>query len=95
MSFLTYNIDLNIWKVTLPISNLMEVKPLEILDSTDTDLLKKIMNDLTDGSLVFYTSPCASTANFSYSRTELQKLMNGGNDTVNWTFPKGGRMKGT
>ena len=60
-------------------------------------MLKDFMyNDSIDGSLVFYTYPGgATTPNSSYPRTELRELMNGGNGTVNWTFPEGGRMKGT
>ena len=51
------------------------------------------VNDSTDGSLVFYTNPGASTANSSYSRTELRELMDGGNEKANWTFAEGGRIR--
>ena len=89
-------IDLSNWKVTLPVGNPTEVHPPEILDYSTNDLLQDFMyNDSTDGSLVFYTYPGASTANSSYSRTELRELMDGGNGKVNWTFAEGGRMKGT
>ena len=93
-------IDLNNWKVTLPIprpdGKPVEVKPPEILDYANVDVLKDFMyNDSTDGALVFYTYPGASTTNSSYSRTELRELMDGGDGTVNWTFAEGGRMKGT
>ena len=89
-------IDLNNWKVTLPIGDPTEVKPPEILDYATNDLLKEFMyNDSTDGSLVFYTYPGASTRNSSYSRTELREQMVPGSNNTNWTFAEGGRMKGT
>ena len=89
------NIDLNNWKVTLPIGNPTEVKPPEILDYAESDLLREFMyNDSTDGSLVFYTYPGSSTANSSYSRTELREQMVPGSNTTNWTFAEGGRMRG-
>lgn len=93
--FLPY-IDLHNWKVTLPIGNPTEIKPPAILDYATNETLKPFMyNDSTDGSLVFYTYPGASTANSSYSRTELRELMDGGDGKTNWTFAQGGRMKGT
>ncbi|MEL6922772.1 MAG: polysaccharide lyase family 7 protein, partial [Bacteroidota bacterium] len=89
-------IDLNNWKVTLPIGNPTEVKPPEILDYATNPTLQEFMyNDSTDGSLVFYTYPGASTRNSSYSRTELREQMVPGSNTTNWTFKQGGRMKGT
>lgn len=90
------HIDLSNWKVTLPIGNPTEVEPPEILDYATNDLLKEFMyNDSTDGSLVFYTYPGASTQNSSYSRTELREQMVPGSNSTNWTFAQGGRMKGT
>lgn len=94
------HIDLNNWKVTLPIPRSdgkpMEVTPPEILDYGNNDVLKEFMyNDSTDGSLVFYTYPGVSTTNSSYSRTELREQMNPGSNSTNWTFAQGGRMKGT
>ena len=90
------HIDLNNWKVTLPIGNPTEVHPPEILDYAKSELLKEFMyNDSTDGSLVFYTYPGASTANSSYSRTELREQMVPASNSTNWTFAQGGRMKGT
>jgi hypothetical protein len=90
------HIDLSHWKVTLPIGNPTEVKPPEILNYATNAMLKEFMyNDSTDGSLVFYTYPGASTANSSYSRTELREQMEPGSNEVNWTFKQGGRMKGT
>ncbi|HDZ07189.1 MAG TPA: polysaccharide lyase family 7 protein [Maribacter sp.] len=92
--FLPY-IDLSNWKVTLPIGSPDEVEPPEILDyATDERLLPYMYNDSTDGSLVFYTSPGSSTANSSYSRTELREQMVPGSNSTNWTFSQGGRMKG-
>ncbi len=89
------NIDLNNWKVTLPIGNPSEVEPPEILDYSNVESLQKFMyNDSTDGSLVFYTYPGASTRNSSYSRTELREQMVPGSNKTNWTFAEGGRMKG-
>ncbi|GAA4951909.1 polysaccharide lyase family 7 protein [Algibacter agarivorans] len=90
-------INLNNWKVTLPIGKPDEVKPPEILDYATNETLKPFFyNDSINGALVFYTYPGASTANSSYSRTELRELINpndGGK--TNWTFAQGGHMKGT
>ncbi|WP_297765194.1 polysaccharide lyase family 7 protein [uncultured Muriicola sp.] len=98
-SFLLPDIDLNNWKVTLPITEngkLIEVEPPEILDYATNETLKPFMyNDSTDGSLVFYTYPGETTANSSYSRTELREQMVPGSNSTNWTFAQGGRMKGT
>ena len=48
------HINLNNWKVTLPIGNPTEVEPPEILDYANMELLKPFMyNDSTDGSIVF------------------------------------------
>ena len=90
------NIDLNHWKVTLPIGNPTEVAPPEILEYATNETVKPFMyNDSIEGALVFYTYPESSTANSSYSRTELREQMEPGNNSVNWTFDQGGRMKGT
>lgn len=91
------NIDLSNWKVTLPIGNPTEVLPPEILDYATNETLKPFMyNDSIEGALVFYTYPDASTANSSYSRTELRELMNPEDKgKTNWTFAQGGYMKGT
>ena len=89
------NIDLSNWKVTLPIGNPTEVKPPEILSYATNTLLEPYMfNDSIDGSLVFVCSPGASTANSSYSRTELREQMVPGSNNTNWTFADGGVMKG-
>lgn len=90
------NIDLNHWKVTLPIGSPTEVSPPEILDYGNNEVLKPFFyNDSVLGALVFYTYPENSTANSSYSRTELREQMEPGNNNVNWTFAQGGAMKGT
>lgn len=89
------DIDLSHWKVTLPIGSPTEVKPPEILDYAENETLKPFMyNDSVNGALVFYTYPGATTANTSYSRTELREQMEPGSNDVNWTFEQGGRMKG-
>lgn len=96
IDFFLPKIDLNNWKVTLPIGNPTEVKPPEILDYANSELLKDFMyNDSTDGSLVFYTYPGSTTTNSSYSRTELREQMVPGSNSTNWTFAEGGRMKGS
>ncbi len=89
-------IDLNHWKVTLPIGNPSEVKPPDILDYATNKVLQEFMyNDSTDGSLVFYTYPGSTTANSSYSRTELREQMVPGSNSTNWKFSDIGIMEGT
>ena len=95
VDFFLPNIDLSNWKVTLPIGSPDEVEPPEIIEyATDERLIPYMYNDSTDGSLVFYTTPGSSTANSSYSRTELREQMVPGSNSTNWTFAEGGRMKG-
>ena len=95
VEYIVPDIDLRHWKVTLPIGNPTEIHPPEILNYASNETLKPFMyNDSTDGSLVFYTYPGASTANSSYSRTELRELLDPEDASVNWTFEEGGRMKG-
>ncbi len=94
------NIDLNNWKVTLPIprpdGNPLEFSPPAILNYATNSILQPFMyNDSSDGSLVFYTYPGITTTNTSYSRTELREQMVPGSNSVNWTFAEGGRMRGT
>lgn len=90
------NIDLSHWKVTLPIGKPINVSPPEILKYAKNESLKPFFyNDSINGALVFYAYPNASTANSSYSRTELREQMVAGSDGTNWTFAQGGRMKGT
>jgi len=89
-------IDLSHWKVTLPTGSPDEIEPPEILNYATNEKLKPFMyNDSVNGALVFYTYPGASTANSSYSRTELREQMDPGSDTANWTFAQEGNMKGT
>lgn len=91
------NISLTNWKVTLPVGDPTEVLPPEILDYGNNETLKPFFyNDSINGALVFYTYPQSSTANSSYSRTELRELMNPSDrGKTNWTFSQGGKMKGT
>lgn len=94
------NIDLTHWKVTVPASKAsgkpLEVSPPEIFDYQQNELLKEFMyDDSTDGSIVFYAYPAASTANSKYSRSELREQMVSGSNSTNWTFKEGGRMKVT
>jgi len=90
------DIDLSNWKVTLPIGNPTEVEPPAILNYADNSLLQDYMyNDTEDTSLVFFTEPGMTTANSSYSRTELREQIVPGSNKVNWTFAQGGTMKGT
>lgn len=98
-SYTLPDIDLNNWKVTLPISENgrpIEVEPPEILNYATNEVLRPFMyNDSINGALVFYTYPGATTPNSSYSRTELREQMNPGSNNTNWTFKEGGQMKGT
>ena len=88
-------IDLSHWKVTIPVGNPTEIGPPEILDYANNEELKPFMyNDSTSGAIVFYAYPNNSTANSSYSRSELREQMVPGDNNTNWTFAQGGRMKG-
>ena len=93
------NISLTNWKVTLPVAlngKLVEVTPPEIIEyAKNEQLLPYMYNDSIEGALVFYTFPESSTPNSSYSRTELREQMRPGQNSTNWTFNEGGRMKGT
>lgn len=90
------NIDLNHWKVTLPVGKPTEVYPPAILSYATNETLKPFFyNDSIEGALVFYAYPNSSTANSSYSRCELRELMDPPNNNKNWTFAQGGRMKGS
>lgn len=95
MNYLLPNIDLNNWKITLPIGNPTSIRPPDILDYSTNETLKTFFyNDSIDGSLVFYAYPKSTTANSSYSRTELREQIIPGSDNTNWTFAEGGRMRG-
>jgi hypothetical protein len=97
------SIDLSYWSVTVPGENPnkpgkpIEVGYPEILDYANNPLLKKWMyNDEKDKSIVFYAFPSGTTtANSSYSRSELRETMDPGNKNKNWTFAQGGYFKGT
>jgi hypothetical protein len=89
------HIVLNNWKVTLPIGNPSEIEPPEILNyASHSSLMGFMFNDSTDGSIVFYTYPESTTANSSYSRTELREQIEPGSNSTNWKFSDGGIMKG-
>lgn len=95
-NYVLADIDLSNWKVTLPIGRPTEVEPPSILNyATNGALLPFMYNDSTDGSIVFHTYPGASTANSSYSRTELREQMVSGSNSTNWTFAQGGKLRGT
>ncbi|MGB5243768.1 MAG: polysaccharide lyase family 7 protein [Lutimonas sp.] len=88
-------IDLNHWKVTIPVGNPTEIGPPEILNYANNEELKPFMyNDSSSGAIVFYAYPNTSTANSSYSRSELREQMVPGDNNTNWTFAQGGRIKG-
>lgn len=88
-------IDLSHWKVTLPIGDPTEVEPPEILDYPNIEILEKFMfDDPEENALVFHTKPGSTTANSSYSRTELREQLEPGSNKVNWTFKQGGHLKG-
>lgn len=88
-------IDLNHWKVTIPVGKPTEVAPPEILDYAQNEDLKPFMyNDSVRGALVFYAYPNATTTNTKYSRTELREQIQPGSNDINWSFKQGGRMKG-
>ncbi|MFY0593556.1 polysaccharide lyase family 7 protein [Roseivirga sp.] len=89
-------IDLSHWKITIPTGKPTEVSPPEIFDyATNEELKPFFFKDSTDGALVFYAYPAASTRNSSYSRTELREQLEPGSNSVNWTFVEGGTMRGT
>lgn len=92
------NIDLSNWKLTLPMGDPkpLSFEPPEIMNYASNDTINKFMyNDSIDGSLVFYTYPASSTANSSYSRTELREQIVPGDDDANWTFEEGGKLEAT
>lgn len=94
------NIDLNNWKVTLPVTNdkgkPYEIAPPEILDFATNEKAKPYMYiDSTKGAIVFHAMPTDSkTKNTKYTRSELREQMVPGDNNVNWTFKQGGIMKG-
>lgn len=96
------NIDFSHWKVTLPVDENNngspdEYQPSQLINNgyRTLEAVKPYMyDDTTDGSIVFYTFPDVSTANSSYSRTELRELINPNNSKENWTLTEGGTMTG-
>lgn len=97
------DIDFSNWKVTLPIDEDNNGKPDEYQPNVlinfgyqSIEAVQPFMyDDETDSSIVFYTYPDVSTANSSYSRTELRELINPSNSKENWTLLEGGEMTGT
>ncbi len=96
------DIDFSNWKVTLPVDENNngspdEYKPDQLINGGYRTLnaVKPFMyDDTSDASIVFYTFPRQSTANSSYSRTELRELIEPSNSRINWSLETGGTMKG-
>lgn len=96
------DIDLSHWKLTLPVDqdgngSPDEYSPSQIASGGYRNFasVKSFMYDDTkDASIVFYTYPSSSTANSSYSRTELRELINPQDAKKNWTLAQGGVMTG-
>ncbi|WP_435133092.1 polysaccharide lyase family 7 protein [Formosa sp. A9] len=96
------NIDFSNWKLTLPIDandngSPDEYQPSQLINKGYRSLrsIQPFMyDDTSDASIVFYTYPETSTANSSYSRTELRELINPANARDNWTLLEGGEMTG-
>lgn len=96
------DIDFSNWKLTLPVDENNNGSPDEYQPSslinfgyqTNTSIQPFMFDDETDSSIVFYTYPETSTANSSYSRTELRELINPSNARDNWTLLEGGVIKG-
>lgn len=96
------DIDFADWKVTLPVDENNDGKPDEYQPNelinfgyqTLMSVQPFMYDDTDDESLVFYTFPDVSTANSSFSRTELRELINPSNSKENWTLLEGGVMKG-
>lgn len=97
------SLDLTRWSVTVPGEDPerpgkpVDVGYPEILNYANNPLLSKWMyNDDKDKSVVFYALPSGvTTANSSFSRSELRETMEPGNKDKNWTFGQGGYFKGT
>lgn len=96
------NVNFSNWKLTLPVDEDNngkpdEYQPQELINLGYQNLLPVqpyMYDDESDSSLVFYTFPASSTANSSYSRTELRELINTGNSRINWSLQDGGVMEG-
>ncbi|WP_299114066.1 polysaccharide lyase family 7 protein [uncultured Winogradskyella sp.] len=93
-------IDLNHWKVTLPVTNdkgkPYEIEPPEILNFASNEVAQPYMYiDSIKGAIVFHAMPTDSkTRNTKYTRSELREQMEPGNNNKNWTFKDGAYMKG-
>ncbi len=96
------DINFSSWKVTLPVDENNngspdEYQPNQLINGGYRSItaVKSFMYDeVLDKSIVFYTFPSTTTANTSFSRTELRELINPTNSKVNWTLDTGGEMKG-
>ncbi|WP_035759760.1 polysaccharide lyase family 7 protein [Flavobacterium tegetincola] len=96
------NINFDNWKLTLPVDVDNNDSPDEYsvaqLSSfgyrTLTPLMPYMFDDTSDESIVFYAFPANSTANSSYSRTELREMINPTDSKVNWTLSQGGTIEG-
>ncbi len=96
------DIDFTNWKVTLPVDENNNGSPDEyqpaVLINNGYQTVEAIQpfmyDDVSDGSIVFYTYPDISTTNSSYSRTELRELVNPANARENWTLLEGGIITG-
>lgn len=97
------SIDLSHWSITVPGEDPAKPgKPVdvgfpEIVDYATNPILNKWMyNDIKDKSIVFYAKPTGiTTANSSFSRSELRETMNPKDKNSNWTFAQGGKFKAT
>lgn len=96
------SIDFSNWKVTIPVDLNNDGKPDEFAPSrlinygyqNIKELKPYVYDDTTDKSIVFYAFPEVSTANSSYSRSELRELINPQNSRENWSLEEGGKMTG-
>ena len=95
-------IDFSNWKVTLPVDENNngspdEYQPAQLVNFgyQNIEAITPFMyDDIEDTSLVFHVYPASSTANSSYSRTELRELINPSNSRENWTLAQGGILSG-
>lgn len=96
------DINFSNWKVTLPVDENNngspdEYQPNQLINGGYRNItaVKSFMyDDVLDKSIVFYTFPNTTTANTSFSRTELRELINPANSKINWTLDTGGEMNG-
>lgn len=96
------DIDFSNWKVTLPVDENNdgspdEYQPNQLINGGYRNIaaVKSFMyDDVLDKAIVFYTFPSKTTANSSFSRTELRELINPTNSKINWTLDTGGEIKG-